>query len=461
MCRSHRTVRCFRACMLISGLLATTAVWAAMPEFVKGEVLLAGPPEHHAGLDIKRYYPLSDISVISVTPGEEARSLDHFRTLGKTPTLNLVAKAFFTSGDPYSSYQWHFDNIRLMEAHTLQRGAGVVVAILDSGLHASGDDSPICTVGGWNMVANTPDALDGNGHGTHVAGTVAQATDNGVGVAGVAPESCIMPVKVLDDAGSGGFADIAEGIRWASDHGARVINMSLGIAANYQMTSNSIMDSALDYAYAQGVTVVAAAGNDGFRKNVSYPAIYPTVIAVGATDLLNRKTRYSNFGSGLDLMAPGGDTSADRNGDGFVDGVLQETFDDSGTFSYWFYQGTSMASPHVAAIAALLIANGNATSPDEVRQALQQTSKDLGESGYDNQYGYGLVQADLALQWSVSAPPEEPPVSCTDADGDGVCLEHGDCNDTNPLVYPGFNENGKRRNDGLDNDCNGLIDMGY
>lgn len=271
-----------------------------------------------------------------------------------------------------------------------------------------------------------------------------------------------MAVKVLDDSGSGSFIDIAEGIRWATDNGAQVINMSLGVTASARMYNDPTVDPALDYAYNNGVTVVAAAGNDGFRKNVSYPAIYPSVIAVGATDYRNQKPRYSNFGDGLDIVAPGGDTSADRNGDGYADGVLQETFESDGTFSYWFYQGTSMASPHVAGVAALVISNGTAASPDDVRAALESTALDIGEGGFDSKFGHGLVQADLALTWTAGSPPTEPPTEppaeCTDLDGDGVCVEEGDCDDTNASVYPGFNEKGKRRNDGLDNDCNGVID---
>ena len=447
--------------MVIPFCLFSTAVFAEPPEFVKGEILVSGSPDEHPSLTVTRYYPLSDISLISVQPGQEQARVNHLKSKGKHAALNLKASKFFTSNDPISSFQWHLDSINLTQAHAITKGAGATVAVLDTGFNAAGDDSVSCLVSGQDIVNNDADPTDGDGHGTHVAGTVAQTTDNGIGVAGVAPESCIMAVKVLDDSGSGSFIDIAEGIRWAADNGAQVINMSLGVAANYRITNDSVVDPALDYAYNQGVTVIAAAGNDGYRRNVSYPAIYPTVIAVGATDFRNQKTRYSNFGNGLDIMAPGGDTGADRNSDGYADGVLQETFDSAG-FSYWFFQGTSMSSPHVAGVAALLISAGTASQPDDIRSALQSTALDLGNEGFDKSYGHSLIQADMALAWSEAEPPTEPPTEppseCTDADGDGVCYEEGDCDDNNANVYPGFNEKGRRRSDGLDNDCNGIID---
>lgn len=442
-------------------MVPIAVAWAEPPEFVQGEILLEGALDQHQSYQIRRYYPLSNVSAIKVPLGQEQRAVAHHRGKGKKASLNLVAHKFFSSQDPISSYQWHFDSIQLQQAHGISKGDGVVVAVLDTGFNPGGDDSVVCSVVGADIINNDSNPHDGNGHGTHVSGTVAQATDNNVGVAGVAPNSCLMAVKVLNDSGSGSFADIADGIRWATDNGAKVINMSLGIAANYQVTNDFVMDSALEYAYSNGVTVVAASGNDGFRKNVSYPAIYPTVISVGATDLRNQKTRYSNSGEGLDVMAPGGNMAADQNGDGYADGVLQETFDADGVFSYWFYQGTFMASPHVAGVAALLVASGTATSPDDIRAALQSTALDLGESGYDSKNGYGLVQAYSALQWQPGLPPTDPPVACTDADGDGVCLEDGDCDDGNADVYPGFNEKGRRRNDGLDNDCDGVIDPNF
>lgn len=457
MTTQPRSLAWIRRLIGVPALAISVIALADAPEFKHGEVLVSGTPDAHPGLNVVRYYPLSDVSLVSVTPGQEQAAITKLKAKGKRASLNFKATKFFSSNDPISSFQWHFDSINLGAAHSTSSGAGAVVAVLDTGFRAGGNDGVACQLAGTDIVNNDADPTDGDGHGTHVAGTVAQETDNGVGVAGVAYSSCLMAVKVLDDSGSGSFIDIAEGIRWATDNGAHVINMSLGVSATYRITNDSIMDPALDYAYDNGVTVVAAAGNDGFRKNVSYPAIYPTVIAVGATDYRDRRVRYSNFGDGLDLMAPGGDTGADRNGDGYADGVLQETFDSTGSFGYWFFQGTSMASPHVAGVAALLISSGVATAPDDVRTALESTAKDLGDTGFDSQYGHGLIQADAALGWNPGEPPPPPP-PCTDADGDGYCEEIDDCDDSDPKVHPGMNEKGPRRRDGIDNDCNGIID---
>ncbi|OZG72370.1 serine proteinase [Hahella sp. CCB-MM4] len=431
---------------------------AEVPPFQQGELVIVGNVDVIPGYTAKRHFPDAGLTVLTVTPGSETREISRLRGLGIEAHLNRVAQKFVTTSDPFSSYQWHFDSVQAQQAWTLSTGEGVVVAILDTGLNSGGPDGVNCVVSPASMLGNPSGFTDGDGHGTHVSGTVAQKTNNGVGVAGLAHGSCIMPVKVLSDEGSGTFADIAAGIVYAVDHGARVINMSLGISARYGITHDAVMDPALDYAYAAGVTVVAAAGNDGFKKNVSYPAIYDTTLAVGATDYRNTLARYSNQGTGLDLVAPGGNLSTDANGDGYADGVLQETFDSSG-FGYWFYQGTSMASPHVTAIVALLIAHGTASSPDDVKSALTQTALDLGETGPDAKYGYGLIQAYDALQWGAGGTSLPQPVgSCTDLDGDGVCAEEGDCDDSNAQVYPGFNEKGRRSRDGLDNDCNGIID---
>jgi serine protease len=322
-----------------------------------------------------------------------------------------------------------------------------------------------------------------------------------MGVAGLAYGSCIMPVKVLDDNGSGTFADIAEGVYYAVNNGAMVINMSLGTSARFNVKSDPVMDPALDYAYSNGVTVICASGNDGFKKNVSYPAIYSTTIAVGAVDYQSKVMRYSNKGDGLDIVAPGGDMSADRNNDGYADGVLQETYV-NGAWGYWFYEGTSMAAPHVAAVAAMLYSYGVANDADSVYQALTSTALDLNSTGYDSTSGYGLVQAYSALTYDgsctdadgdgycidsdcddndASVNPGSSEVcddgidnncdgtvdegcgsgggGCTDNDADGVCVEDGDCDDNNAHVYPGHNDSrGRWGKDGVDNDCNGIID---
>src|SRR3989338_4209235 len=340
---------------------------------------------------------------------------------------NYIVEAYAVPNDPYLNYQWHLDNaayggIKAKAAWDVTQGAGVTVAVIDTGIAyenytdpATGkvfqkapDFSGTCFVQGYDFVSNDTHPNDENSHGTHVAGTIAQSTNNSLGTAGVAYESCLMPIRVLDKNGSGTYADVAEGIRYAADNGAKVINLSLGgsVGATY-------LEEALAYAYSKGVTIVAASGNDG-AGTVGYPAAYDNyVIAVGATRYNETRSSYSNYGSSLDLVAPGGDTAVDQNGDGYVDGVLQNTFNPNTKnvldFGYWFLQGTSMASPHVAGVAALVISKGNATTSADVRQALQSTADDLGASGRDNTYGYGIVDAAEAVLWvAASTPPPAP-----------------------------------------------------
>jgi serine protease len=454
--------RLFLALLIVfsaSGLLFAQG-GDSQPPFKKGQVAVYAEPEMLAGFNVSKYLPNAGISIVEVESGREWGLIQRFRRSGLTAGLNLEAQAFGTVNDPYASFQWHFSAIQTPEAWDVSTGLGAVVAVLDSGLAPGGIDGIGCVLPGFNSVEPALAPIDGDGHGTHVSGTIAQKSDNGIGVAGVAYDACILPVKVLDDSGSGSFADIADGIAWATENGAQVINMSLGTNARFGLTSDPIMDPALEAARAAGITIVCASGNDGSRRNISYPAIHPATIAVGATDFNNQVTNYSNKGNGLDLVAPGGDVMADRNGDGYGDGVLQETFGPSG-WSYYFYQGTSMASPHVAAVAALLYSQNSSITPDDVLQAITGSALDLNETGWDKTSGWGLVQAYDALNYTPDPGTGDGGggSGCTDADGDGVCVEDGDCNDNNPSVFPGANDTrGKPGRDGVDNDCNGVID---
>lgn len=328
---------------------------------------------------------------------------------------NYIAEASATPNDPFYSLQWHLQNvthggINLESAWNTTQGSGVTVAVLDTGIayenfrknakryYKAPDLAATCFVAGYDFIENDTHPNDDNSHGTHVAGTIAQSTNNAIGVAGVAHKACLMPVKVLDRNGAGSYAAIASGIRYAADHGAKVINMSLGGPSGSQTLADAVA-----YAHGKGVTIVAAAGNDG-TANVSYPAAYDNyVIAVGATRYDETRASYSNYGVSLDIMAPGGDLSVDQNGDGYGDGVLQNTFNPNtkktNAFGYWFFQGTSMASPHVAGVAALVISNNSSLTPNNVRTALQSTADDLGTTGRDDDYGWGLVNAASALMW--------------------------------------------------------------
>jgi serine protease len=448
--------------VLMSATFAGAAGHEGSPPFRNGQIVVAGAPGPHLdGFEVAKYLPNADLTVVKVERGKEFAMVQRFQNRGKKASLNYIAHATAVPNDFYYPLQWHFTAVQSEAAWDVSTGAGVVVAVLDTGIADIGNEDGvnICsTITPRDVVNGDDDPVDGDGHGTHVSGTIAQATNNSTGVAGLAYNACILPVKVLDDTGSGDFADIADGVHYAVANGANVINMSLGTNARYNVRNISYMDAELDYAYANNVTVVVSSGNDGSRKNVSYPAIYPTTIAVGATDYNNNVTRYSNKGVGLDLVAPGGDTTRDHNNDGYVDGVLQETVID-GSWNYYFFQGTSMASPHVAAVAALLVAADGSLTPDLVYQALTTTTVDLNETGYDKTSGYGLIQAYDALTGDEGGGTEPPPPSGIDADGDGWTVEDGDCDDNDSNVYPGHPDSrGRWGRDGVDNDCNGVID---
>jgi len=346
---------------------------------------------------------------------------------------NYIMTKSWTPTDPLYGYQWHFDNAVNGGVHAQDAwqqlgapgtpgndaGNSVIVAVVDTGVayenytdpsgrkfYKAPDLANTCFVAGKDFVNNDLHANDDESHGTHVTGTIAQSTGNGIGVAGLAFKTCVMPVKVLDKNGSGTYANVAAGIMYAADNGADVINLSLGGPVPGQ-----VIEDAVAYAYNKGVTVVAASGND--NGVIGYPAAYDAyVIAVGATRFDEARAPYSNFGASLDIVAPGGDTSVDQNGDGYGDGVLQQTFNPStkqrNAFGYWFFQGTSMATPHVAAGAAMVIGNGNATTPDNVRAALQSTADDLGAAGWDSLFGNGLMNLPAALSWS-TGPVDAPP----------------------------------------------------
>jgi serine protease len=304
--------------------------------------------------------------------------------------------------DPQFKYQWHLVQIGMPEAWKFADGEGVIVAVIDTGVayenwkkfHQVPDLNETKFTKGYDFVNDTPHADDDHGHGTHVAGTIAQSTNNGIGVAGVAPKATIMPLKVLSASGSGSVAGIADAIRYAADNGAKVINMSLG-----GRFPSKVLERAVKYAHDKGVVVVCAAGNDGSNK-VSYPAAYPGAIAVAATQFDETTTFYSNAGKEIDVAAPGGNTQVDQNGDGMPDGVLQNTIviGDPSRDGYFPFMGTSMASPHVAGVAALVVAQG-VTDPDAVEKVLKDSARPPKDGKLDKaKYGAGIIDAPAAIK---------------------------------------------------------------
>ncbi|ASC74260.1 putative peptidase S8 [Halomicronema hongdechloris C2206] len=300
---------------------------------------------------------------------------------------NYQYHTHFVPNDPDYNKQWNLRNIGIEAAWGDSRGQGVTVAVIDTGISPVPDLAQTEFVAGYDFINDHTEAIDDNGHGTHVAGTIAQSTNNGYGVAGIAYEARLMPLKVLSAAGGGTVADIAEAIQFATDHQADVINLSLGGFGDSQ-----VLREATEYAHDHGVMLVAAAGNAG-QNAANYPARYPHVMAVAALDATGQKTPYSNFGAGVDLTAPGGLMQPDNQ----RGGILQNTLDpETGNPIFKAFQGTSMAAPHVAGVAALVKAVG-IDDPDDIVAILQQSAQAVPDDPL-NHYGAGQLNAAAAVK---------------------------------------------------------------
>ncbi len=295
---------------------------------------------------------------------------------------NYIYTTFETPNDPLYEKQWNMRSINIEQAWEDSKGEDVTVAVIDTGVAKVPDLKETKFVEGYDFVNDKVDATDDNGHGTHVAGTVAQSTNNNYGFAGIAYQAKIMPLKVLSAGGGGTISDIAESIRFAADNGADVINMSLGGGGESQL-----MKEAIQYAYDKGVVIVAAAGNSN-QNSSSYPARYPNVISVSAIDAGGIKAPYSNYGAGVDISAPGGSEAAK---------VWQETINPQtkgNTFAG--FQGTSMASPHVAGVAALVKAVG-ISEPEDVWNIIKTSVRKV-EKDPLNHFGAGQLDAGAAVK---------------------------------------------------------------
>jgi serine protease len=338
---------------------------------------------------------------------------------------NYMRRAAAVPNDEYYQFQWHYPLIGLEQAWDISTGDGVTVAVIDTGIVSSHPDFAGQLVGGYDYISDPNRARDGDGvdpnpedvgdlgqngqgssfHGTHVAGTVAARTNNGQGVAGVAWGASILSVRALG-VGGGTTYDTCQAMLFAAglpndaNSGASppadVINMSLGGGPISQCEVDAI-----DQARARGIFVVVAAGNENMNSdNISLGGI-EAAFTVSAVEATKQKSSYSNFGSKVDVAAPGGETSVDLTQDGWPDGVLSTLADDAGALFYDFYQGTSMASPHMAGVVALMKAANPSITPSDLDLLLQGNHpgtnisivEDLGAPGKDDVYGYGLIDA--------------------------------------------------------------------
>jgi serine protease len=328
----------------------------------------------------------------------------------------------FKPNDTFYDLQWNLQKLDMERTWDINAGAAntVTVAVIDSGVayldrgqfKQAPELAGVPFVKPFDFIWDDEEPVDLDGHGTHVTGTIAQATNNNAGVAGIAYNVSIMPLKAIlgewDEVFEApypyGASTVARAIRYAADNGAHIINMSIGSVAE-----NTATREAMEYAIGKGVFIVAAGGNSGDEDNAPfYPAVYATdldgAMAVAAVDVDLRRSYYSTVNDYVEISAPGGDVNVDRNGDGYADGVLQQTLDfdavSSGLFdqfTYEFQQGTSMAAPHVAAFAALLRDQG-VTNPAAIEAAIKLFATDIGAAGRDSETGHGLLNPRATIR---------------------------------------------------------------
>jgi subtilisin family serine protease len=347
----------------------------------------------------------------SVVVARGGRAADVAATLRSDPRVRSVVPDAVggvadwpQGGDPNDTYyvanQRDLPLIGVPGAWTLTTGAAsVVIGLLDTGYEGSHPDlAAIPIVAPYNARTGTTTVTDVYGHGTHVAGTIAAQTNNGIGVAGIAPGIRMMPVKVMDNNGQGYWSDFLEGVDWARTHGASIINLSLG--GTLTASQAAAFQPTFDAAYEAGVLVVAAAGNNN-RDEPFYPASFAHVISVAATTNTDTRASFSNFGPAVDLSAPGYNIYSTYPG---------------GT--YKLMSGTSMATPHVVGLAALIRSYHPSYTVDEVETAMEVNAVDLGTPGRDDYFGYGRIQADQAVAWV--APDLTPPAASLTVPGAGA-----------------------------------------
>jgi subtilisin family serine protease len=383
------------------------------PRFVPGQLLVkprAGLSEtnfsaklHSHDAASQRTLHHSSVRVVAV-PEEKAEAT--LAALRNDPDIEFaerdyVAEAAYVPGDPYilSGSEWHLAQIQTPQAWDFTVGlTNIIVAVLDSGVDAAHPDLATRILPGYDFVFNDPDPADDFGHGTAVCGTIVAAGDNDAGVAGVAFGCRVLPVKVMDAAGFAYYSTIAQGIHYAVDAGARIINLSIAGSS-----PSSTLQDAIDYAWDHNVVVVAAAGNNA--DNVpQYPAACEHVIGVSATEPGDTLASFSSFGNDIALSAPG-------------DTIWTTQLDPANPYGAW--RGTSFASPIVAGVAALVVSANPLLSSTQIVSVLEQSADDVGAPGWDALFGYGRVNAaravGLAMTLPGALPPQPPPAANTNA----------------------------------------------
>lgn len=324
----------------------------------------------------------------------------------------IAVPAFAAPGpnDPGAGAQWGLSRMRTFESWATSRGGGIVVAVIDTGVDAKHPDLAAKVLKGRDFVDNDDDASDTKGHGTHVAGTIAAIAGNSLGVASVAPDARILPVRVLGSDGEGDPGEVAAGIDWAVARGARIINLSLAQdealpAADDDLLRDTRVDRAIKTAARKGVAVVVAAGNNdkGGKPRTAYDATVGGVVVVGAATRGDKRAAYSNYGDGMDLLAPGGGSSLDPKACTSADWIVSTWWNPGSKRSdYGGGCGTSMAVAHVSGVVALLMARGYTAAGATHR--IIETAFDLGPKGRDAETGAGRIDAFKAVGPPVPLP---------------------------------------------------------
>ena len=403
--------------LLVAGLFVTPAALAQGPQptgdqapYVQGEILVRFKP-HVGGLGAQRSLNAEGLQTLEVSnsgymrvqvpPGFEEATIAKLRARGdiEIASVNHVLYATIIPNDPSYGSQWALPKINAPAAWDITTGSGsVIVAVVDSGLDTGHIEFSGRIIHPRDEIEGDSTPQDTCGHGTHVAGIIGAAGNNGTGMAGVAWHVKIMPVRALTKPENGfscsgtEFA-VQSGIDWAVSHGAKVINLSLGALPDVGQSCETVfpvMSQAITDAYNAGVLVVAASGNNAASR-LACPAAQAQALAVGATTATDQRSSYSNYGTGLNVMAPG-------------DGIYS-TFPGG----YANLSGTSMATPHVAGLAALLFSLNSSLAHTQVWNIIQNTADDLSPAGYDTQTGYGRINAgnaveSMTLQTSINNP---------------------------------------------------------
>lgn len=330
-----------------------------------------------------------------VTMDAMTRGLEKNRNVPGNPPLSLTSEEEEeedeeeeegTPNDPLFDQQWALAKIEATGAWKIATGSGITIAVIDSGVDLDHPELAARVLEGYDFVSDDTEADDDYGHGTLVAGVAAAAANNDLGIAGLAWNAQILPVKVLDSRGSGVSSDLTCALYWVADNGARVVNISI-----ISFGPSLGMQRAINHAANEGVLIFAAAGNlfeDG--NPVTYPAAHDNVIAVAATDKEDGHAWFSSAGSSVDIAAPGVS--------------IYSLFPPSHE-EYRSVYGTSLAAPHGSGLAALILSAAPSMSPEEVELIIKQSAVDLGESGRDDKFGYGRIDASAAMSLTLSSLP--------------------------------------------------------